>query len=540
LYIPLRFLLYHEFHFSRSGASMLLLRRVVAEGLARLGKMTRQIRALPGPGWAALLGSLGACVGSDPRIPTSVSLSTFTVSFSALGQTQQLSPSVTDQDGKALAASVSWSSSNTGVATVSQSGLVTAVGAGSADVTATAGSASATAQVTVIQTPTQLLKVSGDAQTGTAGTTLSAPLIVQVNDAYGNPIPGRTATFTVTQGDGSTGSATVVTGTDGRASTTFTTGTASGSPQEVSVSIAATALSVSFTATAAADPSTFNIGLQYLSTTTATQRQAFSNARLRWQAAITGDLEDGLLDTAGAEACPGSGTPAFNQDIDDVVILVSLVSIDGPGNVLASAGPCYIRDFDPPTTIEPGDLTILGLMQFDTDDLPSLESAGLLSTVILHEMGHVLGFGVLWGEQGLLADPSLPPADGTDPHFTGAQALNAFANVGGAAYVAGAKVPVERNGGLGTADSHWRDSVFVNELMTGYVDPGRNPLSVVTLASLADQGYAVDLATADAYSLMLSLRAFDTTPKLLLKNDILRGPIRKVDRSGRVTGELRR
>jgi hypothetical protein len=106
--------------------------------------------------------------------------------------------------------------------------------------------------------------------------------------------------------------------------------------------------------------------------------------------------------------------------------------------------------------------------------------------------------------------------------------------------VAGAKIPVENTGGEGTADSHCRECVLGNELMTGYINLGQNPLSVVTLASLVDQGYVVDLAAADGYSLMLSLRAFDSRPKLLLKNDILQGPIRKVDRSGRVTGGIRR
>lgn len=510
---------------------MLFPRRVVAGRLTLVSPTTRRLRTLSG--WAVLLGSIGAC-GTDPRIPTSVSLSASAVSFTALGQTQQLSPSVSDQDGKPLAgADVSWSSSNTGVATVSSSGVVTAVGAGSADVTATAGSATATAQVSVVQTPTQLLKVSGDEQIGNAGTTLSAPLVVQVNDAGGSPVPGRTATFTVSQGDGSTGAGTVATGADGRASTTFTTGTSSGAPQSISVSITVTTLSVSFTATAAPDPTSFNIGLQFLTAATATQRQAFTDARLRWQGAITGDLEGGLLNVA--EGCePGS---PFNQDIDDVVILVRLVPIDGPGNVLASSGPCWVRD--------PSLFPILGVMEFDTADLSRLESDGQLSLVILHEMGHVLGFGSLWPDYGLLADPSFPnptgpPNLGADPHFTGAQAINAFNNVGGTAYVAGAKVPVEDSGIRGGADGHWRESIFDNELMTPYINSGQNPLSVVTLASLADEGYAVDLATADPYSSMLSLRAFDNRPKLLLKNDIRRGPIRKVDRHGWVTGEFRR
>jgi leishmanolysin/Big-like domain-containing protein len=511
---------------------MLLLSRVMAGYFARVHPVTGRMRALSG--WAALVGWIGACGGTEPRIPSSVSLSALTVSFTALGQTQQLFPSVIDQDGKAIVdADVSWTSSNTGVASVSPSGVVTAVGSGSATVTATSGSAGATALVSVVQTPTQIQKVSGDGQTGPAGTTLSAPLVVQVNDAGGHPVQGMTATFTVTQGDGSVGASPVVTGADGRASTTFTTGSVSGSAQGVSVSITATALSVSFTATAAPDPTSFNIGLQYLSSATPAQQQAFTAARLRWQTVITADVEDALL-ASSADEC-GAGTPAVNQIVDDVLILVRLVAIDGPGDVLGGAGPCYVRD--------PGDpLTVLGVMQFDTADLQMLEEDGFLEEVILHEMGHVLGIGTLWNVPGLpvwLADPSLPSNPGADPHFTGPQAIGAFNNAGGVAYADG-KVPVENTGGEGTADVHWREAVLSNELMTGFIDGGQNPLSRITIASLADMGYAVDLAAADGYSLLTSLRAFGNRPKLLLKNDILHGPIKRVDRRGRVTGVFRR
>ncbi len=195
--------------------------------------------------------------------------------------------------------------------------------------------------------------------------------------------------------------------------------------------------------------------------------------------------------------------------------------------------------------VDVGDLTILGAMQFDTDDLAMLEVEGILSNVVLHEMGHVLGLGTLWEAQGLLADPTIPPSPApenptADPHFTGPQAVAAFDDVGGVTYVTGEKVPVENTGGPGTADSHWRESVLDNELMTGYIAPGSSPLSVVTLASLADQGYQVDLTKADPFTLLPGLRAFASRPVIHLKNDILRGPIRKVDARGRVTGELRR
>ncbi|MEY9156351.1 leishmanolysin [Bradyrhizobium japonicum] len=41
-------------------------------------------------------------------------------------------------------------------------------------------------------------------------------------------------------------------------------------------------------------------------------------------------------------------------------------------------------------------------------------------------------------------------------------------------------VPVENTGGEGTVDSHWRDTVFGAELMTGFVNQGGNPMSRVT------------------------------------------------------------
>jgi hypothetical protein len=304
----------------------------------------------------------------------------------------------------------------------------------------------------------------------------------------------------------------------------------------VSVALAATVLSVAFTATAVADPTSFNIGLKYLSSATPTQQQAFTNARLRWESVVTADLEDVALASQAGDC--GDGSPAVNQTIDDVLILVRLVPIDGPGNILGGAGPCYIRSSDPPDPpVDP--LTIMGVMQFDTDDLQDLEDGGFLEEVILHEMGHVLGFGTLWDLQGLLAEASLPPTSGTDPHFTGSQAIAAFDAAGGVTYTDG-KVPVEDTGGEGTADAHWRESVLDNELMTGFIGSGQNPLSRITIASLADQGYTVDPAAADDFSLLGLLRAFDTRPKLLLKHDVLRGPIRKVDRHGRVTGKLPR
>ena len=53
--------------------------------------------------------------------------------------------------------------------------------------------------------PGRLLAVSGDDQQGTSGEPLAQPLVVEVRDQYGDPLPGVEVTFVVTEGDGRLG-----------------------------------------------------------------------------------------------------------------------------------------------------------------------------------------------------------------------------------------------------------------------------------------------------------------------------------------------
>jgi formylglycine-generating enzyme required for sulfatase activity len=79
-----------------------------------------------------------------------VALSADAVSFTALRDTRTLTASVLDAGGQAVVgAVVTWSSSNDAVATVSSSGLITAVWQGTVTVTASSGTASSEATVTV-------------------------------------------------------------------------------------------------------------------------------------------------------------------------------------------------------------------------------------------------------------------------------------------------------------------------------------------------------------------------------------------------------
>ena len=91
-------------------------------------------------------------------VATSISLSASSVSLTSLGETAQLTGTVRDQTGAAMAsATIAWTSSSTDIVTVSGGGVVASVANGNATITATSGSARATAAITVTQVPTAIV-----------------------------------------------------------------------------------------------------------------------------------------------------------------------------------------------------------------------------------------------------------------------------------------------------------------------------------------------------------------------------------------------
>src|SRR5438445_77914 len=150
--------------------------------------------------------ALAACKGTEPFVPvaTTLHVAPSSLSFTSLGATRQVVAVVLDQRADTIKhASVVWASDNSGVATVSASGLVTAVGNGSAHAVATSGGLSAQVTVSVAQAAAQLIKASGDGQTGVVRATLPSALALEVVDAGNRPMTGVTVTFTVTLGGGS-------------------------------------------------------------------------------------------------------------------------------------------------------------------------------------------------------------------------------------------------------------------------------------------------------------------------------------------------
>ena len=232
-----------------------------------------------------------------------------------------------------------------------------------------------------------------------------------------------------------------------------------------------------------------------------------------------------------------TGTITDNDDSRPIIespphLDIADSSANGPSGTIGLAGPCLWR---------PGGLPLIGDLTIDTADLARLGTVGL-QRLAVHEMAHVLGYGSSGEWDHLLRNSAVEylqnnPGQSTlpDTHFAGQAARNAFNEIGGNSYSGGEKVPVENNTaryGAGGLDGHWRESVFGDELMTPTISVNAQtaqPLSKVTIASLTDLGYRVDLTQADSFSLPSTtqslLRVQYAQDEVSLGDHIRRGPM---------------
>lgn len=398
--------------------------------------------------------------------------------------------------------STHWTTDVAGRASVT--GWVMGATDGPASLTATVAStgASTTFDATVQSSspPVHVGATGPVVQAGVEGRAITAMPAVRLSDPQtGLPLAGRKVTFTITSGGGSTTDAVAVSDSTGVATMgSWTLGTVAG-PNTVAAVVDGLSVvnnNLVFTVigcTGGGSTAGFTINVCFTTPVTDAQRGAFVNAAARWGSLITGDITD-LPVNLPTPNC-GAGAPALHQTIDDLLIFASIQSIDGPGQILGSAGWCYRRT---------AGLPLIGLMRFDEADVANLVATNRFGAVILHEMGHVLGIGgSLWSAMGFLQNPSSsqPGSIPLDTHFNGVHAIAGFDQIGGMAYTSGAKVPVENAAGPGSINAHWRESVLDNELMTPFLDVGSNPLTVLTVLSLRDLGYVVEPAGADQSSM---------------------------------------
>ena len=102
------------------------------------------------------------------------------------------------------------------------------------------------------RTPTALVTVSGNGQTGTVNQELAAAIVVQVNDQSGTPMANVAVGFAVTLGGGLV-AASVTTGSDGRASANWLLGTTAGTNTVTATVTSAPSLTGAYSATGTAD-----------------------------------------------------------------------------------------------------------------------------------------------------------------------------------------------------------------------------------------------------------------------------------------------
>ena len=448
--------------------------------------------------------------GTAPPTPVAVEAAT-TVPSGTAGLVMASAPtfSVKDAGGNALGGipvSVTVTGGGGSIAnapTSTSSGLATSVGtwtlgtvAGVNTLTVTVGSLPSLLMAVngVAGPPASVALTGGTGQTALAGTSLPAPLSVQVSDQFGNGVAGSVVVFQVTGGGGSINPSTITTGA---------TGIATGAMWQLGKSaVAQSALvssgSLNATVTAAVS-SDFNVDLRFFGLPAPAEAAAgFVAAAVRIRASIVGDIPDidfpTLTNNTGIDisGCGPSGV-IVNEVVDDVIIYATVTPIDGVGKILASASPCFIRGSSR--------LTIIGVMRFDTDDIAGLISSGRLNDIILHEMMHVVGFGLIWTDAVRPGGVLLTGAGTDNPRFIGPLAIAACNSAGGGDACSTGVAVEGLPSGPGTADSHWRESTFDAELMTGFAEsPGIvTPLSRITIQSLADAGYVVNSSAADPY-----------------------------------------
>jgi hypothetical protein len=326
----------------------------------------------------------------------------------------------------------------------------------------------------------RIVKFAGDG-TSCPLSTSECRFAVRVTDLLGRPLAGRDVDWTTPEGSN------VATTSDERGFVTSTNLTVSAVAGEYRQSARLGSTGEELTFTYRLVPAGgFDVDLRFVGTVTSSQTETFEAAARAWERVITGDLAAVSLNVAANEC--GIDHPPLNETVDDVVVYVLVQEMDGVGGILGAAGPCLVRADD--------GLPALGVVLLDRADVEEIEQKGLLFDLAAHEIGHVLGIGTLWKPRDLVSG-----AGTSDPVFVGTATRPRFQLAGGSTPFG---VPLENTGSAGTREVHWRESVLTRELMTGFLEPTGNPLSAITVASLADLGYQVNYGAAVDFTLQPS------------------------------------
>jgi uncharacterized protein YjdB len=144
------------------------------------------------PGTSAITVTAGP---PPPPVVTTVTVAPTSASVVA-GATTTLQATVKDQNGNAMTGqTVTWSTNNSSAATVSSSGVVTGVAAGSATITATSSGKTGTSSITVTAVPAIVTTVTVAPTSASVVAGATTTLQATVKDQNGNVMSGQTVTW---------------------------------------------------------------------------------------------------------------------------------------------------------------------------------------------------------------------------------------------------------------------------------------------------------------------------------------------------------
>lgn len=515
--------------------------------------------------FAGILAGLAlACSGGDAAAPTPPPSPVATVAFPTpvdsvvIGQTRQLSVTTLDAGSRILAGrAITWSVTDSTVARVSPSGLVTGLSLGDTYITARSEGISGSLTFSVVKVPVATIAFTTTLPTVNVGDTLR--LAAVPSDAAGNPLTDRLVTFSST-----------APGVLGVTPAGVAVGLAAGSASVIATSGGRTAeLAVTVRSLPVAQirivPGVLEVapGITGPLTVTATDIHGNPTASL-----LTFSSSDPAVATFKAPGrftavAPGSATISVSADGVTSSVPVSVQAIT-PGTfhfdlrfvgkpdadiqaaaqraaarwervlpaalasqtVSLAAGACetlapaisgtttsiivtVAKDsIDGPSKIlaeagpcvmrADGIFPAIGAVDIDSADVALMVARGTLENVITHELGHVLGIGTVWSEP---ARHLLSGTTGSDPRYVAPAGVRAAIDLGFLGSDSAKGVEVENVGGAGSILGHWRETVYSTELMTSVDGPGNTaPLSRITSGALRDLGYTTRDAGADFFS----------------------------------------
>jgi len=348
---------------------------------------------------------------------------------------------------------------------------------------------------------------TGNNQVALGGSPLATQVRFKLADDAGIGIPNAAVSFVITAGEGSLAGSSPLTMTDQAGLVTAPAWTLGklAIPQQLTATVGniSTVASATVSTQYHAEVRFFgpSIDPAYL--------PAFTRAINRLNAEVVGPLPPvSFTNQDVANTCGVAGVAPLNESIGSLVIYASVGKIGGAGGIVASSGPCYVR--------QSNHLPVVGTMLFDATLLPTVFSNGQLNDVVFHEMQHVLGFGTLWST----VTPMLIANAGTpQTAFTGAAGIRGCQHAGGVPTDCLPAIPLENGGGPGSADEHWRWSVFGNELMSAILPAPGTPklLSAMTVGSLADIGYQTNGNVADNYTIPSAVAASRMSLRVTLR-----------------------